>query len=217
MIKKLLYKEVKIAASPLSYWFIAFALMTLIPRYPILISSFFICLGIFYTFQQIREYNDITYTVMLPVRRKDAVMAKYLFVLLIELIAFILFFLLTTIRMKFLGDVEPFISNPLMNANVAYLGYILLVFWVFNYVFLKGFFKTTYKIGKPFILFSITSFFLVIMCEVLHNIPGLNSLNSPSTVSGLQLIVLIFGILVFILGTWTSYKKAIYYFEKIDL
>ena len=85
-MKKLLYKEMKLSANPLSYWFIAFSAMTMIPRYPILVGSFFICLGIFYTYQQIREYDDITYTVMLPVKKKDVVTAKYLFVLFIEFI-----------------------------------------------------------------------------------------------------------------------------------
>ena len=58
-MKKLLYKEMKLSANPLSYWFIAFSVMTMIPRYPILVGSFFICLGIFYTYQQIREYDDM--------------------------------------------------------------------------------------------------------------------------------------------------------------
>ena len=64
-MKKLLYKEMKLSANPLSYCFIVFSVMTMIPRYPILVGSFFICLGIFHTCQQIREYDDITYTVML--------------------------------------------------------------------------------------------------------------------------------------------------------
>ncbi len=139
-MKKLLYKEMKLSANPLSYWFITFSAMTMIPRYPILVGSFFICLGIFYTYQQVREYDDITYTVMLPVRKKDVVSAKYLFVLFIELMAFVLCALLTIIRMKFLGNAAPYVTNPLMNANAAYLGYLLAVFASFNGIFLAGFF-----------------------------------------------------------------------------
>lgn len=89
-MKKLFYKEMKLSANPLTYLFIAFSAMTMIPSYPILVGSFFICLGIFHTYQQIREYDDVTYTVMLPVKKRDIVTAKYLFVLFIELTAFIL-------------------------------------------------------------------------------------------------------------------------------
>ena len=46
-MKKLLYKEMRLSVNPLSYWFITFSAMTMIPRYPILVGSFFICLGMF--------------------------------------------------------------------------------------------------------------------------------------------------------------------------
>ena len=41
---QLLKKEMKLAASPLSYIFIVFGLMAFVPGYPILVSSFFVCL-----------------------------------------------------------------------------------------------------------------------------------------------------------------------------
>lgn len=126
-MKKLFYKEMKLSANPLSYWFIIFSDVAMLPRYPILVGSFFICLGIFHTYQQIREYDDITYTVMLPVKKQDVVTAKYLFVLFIECTAFILCTLLTIIRMKVLGNSAPYVTNQLMNANAAYLGYVLIV------------------------------------------------------------------------------------------
>lgn len=216
-MKKLLYKEMKLSANPLSYWFIAFSAMTMIPRYPILVGSFFICLGIFYTYQQVREYDDITYTVMLPVRKKDVVSAKYLFVLLIELIAFVLCTLLTIIRMKFLGNAAPYVTNPLMNANAAYLGYLLAVFASFNGIFLAGFFKTAYKIGKPFILFCVVGSIIIFMGEVLHHIPGLESLNDPANLSIPQVVILLIGIAMFKLCTWFFYQKALKDFEEINL
>ena len=216
-MKKLFYKEMKLSANPLTYWFIAFSAMTMIPSYPILVGSFFICLGIFHTYQQIREYDDVTYTVMLPVKKRDIVTAKYLFVLFIELTAFILCTLLTIIRMKILGTAVPYATNQLMNANMAYFGYTMIVFAVFNSIFLAGFFKTTYKIGKPFFIFCIVSFIIIIMGEILHHIPDLESLNNPSNLSMPQVVIFAIGIVVFMLCTWLSYQKAVKDFEGIDL
>ena len=216
-MRKLLYKEMKLSANPLSYWFIIFSAMTMIPRYPILVGSFFICLGIFYTYQQVRECDDITYTVMLPVKKQDVVTAKYLFVLLIELMAFVLCALLTIIRMKTLGNAAPYVTNQLMNANAAYLGYIMLVFATFNSIFLAGFFKTAYKIGKPFILFCVVGTIIILMGEVLHHIPGLESLNDPANLSIPQVVILLIGIVMFKLCTCFSYQKAIKDFERLDL
>ena len=216
-MKKLFYKEMKLSANPLTYWFIAFSAMTMIPSYPILVGSFFICLGIFHTYQQIREYDDVTYTVMLPVKKRDIVTAKYLFVLFIELTAFILCTLLTIIRMKILGTAVPYATNQLMNANMAYLGYTMIVFAVFNSIFLAGFFKTTYKIGKPFFIFCVVSFIIIIMGEILHHIPDLESLNNPSNLSMPQAAIFAIGVVVFMLCTWLSYQKAVKDFEGIDL
>ena len=216
-MEKLFYKEMKLSANPLTYLFIAFSAMTMIPSYPILVGSFFICLGIFHTYQQIREYDDVTYTVMLPVKKRDIVTAKYLFVLFIELTAFILCTLLTIIRMKILGTAVPYATNQLMNANMAYLGYTMIVFAVFNSIFLAGFFKTTYKIGKPFFIFCVVSFIIIIMGEILHHIPDLESLNNPSNLSMPQVVIFAIGIVVFMLCTWLSYQKAVKDFEGIDL
>lgn len=216
-MKKLFYKEMKLSANPLTYLFIAFSAMTMIPSYPILVGSFFICLGIFHTYQQIREYDDVTYTVMLPVKKRDIVTAKYLFVLFIELTAFILCTLLTIIRMKILGTAVPYATNQLMNANMAYLGYTMIIFAVFNSIFLAGFFKTTYKIGKPFFIFCVVSFIIIIMGEILHHIPELESLNNPSNLSIPQVVIFAIGVVVFMLCTWLSYQKAVKDFEGIDL
>ena len=85
-MNKLLKKELRLTAAPITYFFLAFALMTLIPGYPILVGGFFITLGIFYTFQMARESNDILYTALLPCKKQDVVRAKYTFCVLIELL-----------------------------------------------------------------------------------------------------------------------------------
>ena len=68
-MKKLLIKEIRLAASPLSFLFLAFSVMALIPGYPILVGSFFVCFGIFHSFQATRETNDILYSVLLPLSK----------------------------------------------------------------------------------------------------------------------------------------------------
>lgn len=217
MIRKLFYKELKLTANPLSYWFIAFSFMTMIPSYPILIGSLFICLGILHTYKQIRECDDITYTIMLPVKKKDVITAKYLFVLFIEIMAFIICTVLTIVRMRVLGNAQVYTKNPLMNANVAYLGYVMIIFAAFNSIFVSGFFRTIYKIEKPFAIFCLASCIITVIGEVLHHIPGLESLNSPSKISMLQVGIFTIGIIMFFVCTWLSYQKSVKAFEELDL
>ena len=114
----LIKKEFKLSAHILSYFFIAFGLMTFIPGYPILVGVFFSCLGIFQSFQSYRESNDIAYTILLPVSKKDIVKAKFIFVLTIQFLTFLLMFIITIIRMTMLVDVEAYVLNPLLTANL---------------------------------------------------------------------------------------------------
>ena len=60
-MRNILLKEMKLSASILSYLFIAFGLMFFIPGYPILCGVFFVTLGIFQSFQNAREANDLVY------------------------------------------------------------------------------------------------------------------------------------------------------------
>ena len=89
---------------------------------------------------------------------------------------------------------------------------------LFNLIFLGGFFKTAYKIGRPFVIYIIVGFVLIFVFEALHHVPGLEALNSFGTENmGLQLILLIAGAVLFIIMTGLSYKSACKNFEKIDL
>ena len=154
-MKALLKKEMRLSASILSYLFISFALMTLIPGYPILCGVFFITLGIFQTFQSAREANDIVYSALLPVAKRDVVKGKYLFSMFIELSGFFVMAVLTIIRMTVLSESQTYRENPLMNANLFFLGMVLLIFGLFNCIFVGGFFKTAYKFSKPFVTYII--------------------------------------------------------------
>lgn len=217
-MRELMKKEMTLTAAPLTYLFLAFGVMTMIPGYPILVGAFFVALGIFYTFQYAREYNDITYTALLPVRKSDVVKTKFAFTILIELIGFAINAVFTAVRMLWLADVGPYASNPLMNANLAYLGYVLIIFALFNMIFLAGFFKTAYYIGKPFVIFCIAAFLAVGIGETLHHIPGLAFLNATKGEDvGLQCVVLLIGILVYVMGTFASLCISVRRFDRIDL
>ncbi len=215
---KLLKKEMKLTASPLSYIFIAFALLAFVPGYPILVGSFFTCFGLFQSFQTAREANDVTYTVLLPVAKGDVVRAKYAFCIFIEFCYFALTAAATLVRMTALSEMAVYRNNALMNANLVYLGFVLLILGLFNAVFVGGFFKTAYKFGKPFVIFIIAAFLIVGIGEILFHIPGLSALNAFGfTHIGLQMGVLAMGAILYALLTAISMKRAIRSFERIDL
>lgn len=217
-MKHLLLKEGKLAASILSYLFLLLALMAFLPGYPILMGTFFACLGLFQSFQSAREANDLTYTALLPVAKGDVVRAKYAFCAAVELCFFLLTGAVTLLRMTVLSEAFIYRQNPLMTANLVYLGYVLLILGLFNGIFVGGFFKTAYKFGKPFVLFMVAAGLVVGVAETLIHIPGLSALNASGfTHLGVQLTALAAGLAAYALLTLTSMHRSIRRFEKIDL
>ena len=217
-MKNLLYKELKLSASVLSYVFIAGALLTFVPGYPILLGAFFTTLGIFYSFQSTRENNDIQYSLLLPVAKADIVKSKYLFTLFIEFCSFVIMAAATFIRMLLLENAKVYTSNALMCANLAFLGFALLIFGLFNFVFISGFFKTAFYFGKPFIAYGIITLFIIAFAETLHHLPGMACVNSFGFENILpQGAIFGCGALAFIALTYFGLKISVSRFEKIDL
>lgn len=217
-MKNMLIKELKLSASPLSFLFILFGILTACPGYPILVGGFFVCLGIFQSFLASREANDIVYSALLPVKKVNTVKSKYIFCIFIELCAFLLSAIITLLRMTVFVNFAVYRNNALMNANFVYLGFLALIFGLFNSVFVCGFFKTAYTVSKPFIFFIITAFLVITVGEALHYIPCFSAVNSFGFENmGLQSVFLLVGVILYLLLTFVFEKRAEKYFEKIDL
>ena len=217
-MSKLLKKELRLAASPLSYWFLAFSLMTMIPGYPILVGGFFVCLGLFQSYQNAREQNDVIYTALLPVAKTDIVRAKLGFTVLIEIAAWCLSAVLTLVRMLLMSSAGVYTANAMMNANLVYLGWLAVLYGLFNVIFVRGYFKTVYKIGKPFVIFTILGLLVVAVAEVMHHLPGLAWLNSTGFDRfGGQLVFLLAGISLYLIMTGYTLNASVRSMERLDL
>jgi len=214
---KILLKEMKLSASILSYVFIVFGLMFLLPGYPVLCGAFFTTLGIYQSFQNTRETNDILFSALLPISKEDVVRGKYLFVCLIELCSALLMTLIAVLRMTVFADSPVYRENALMNANGFALGTAFVLFGLFNAIFVGGFFRTVYRIGKPFI-YIVVNFVVIAVAEALHHFPGLSALNAFGTDAfGLQMGLLILGMSIYVVLTYISFRKSCSRLERIDL
>lgn len=217
-MKNLIYKELGLATHILTYLFLGFTLMTFIPGYPILCSAFFVCFGIFQSYQTSRENSDILYSVLLPVRKTDVVKAKFYVAVILQMIAFALCSVFTIIRMMFLSEAEIYTTNALMCTNFVFLAFVLIIFVAFNLVFIGGFFRTAYNYGKPFIIFIILTFVVIGIAEALHYLPGLGWLNSLGfDYLSRQLIFLASAFVLYVASTILACKVSQKNFNKIDL
>lgn len=214
---KILKKEMTLSAAPITYIFILFGFLFFLPGYPILCAPFFVTLGIFKSFQNAREANDFVFSALLPIAKKDVVKGKYMFSCLIELASLCVMAVSTLIRMSVLKNNAVYQSNALMNANLYGLGAALVIFGLFNFIFIGSFFKTAYKFGS-FVSYIVAAFLALGIFETLHYIPGMGAVNAFGFDHlGLQLTLLAAGAMIYLVLTWISYRNACASFDKIDL
>ncbi len=217
-MRNILRKEMRLSASVLSYLFIAFGAMFLIPGYPILCGVFFVTLGIFQSFQSAREANDIVFSALLPIAKRDVVKGKFLFVCFIELCGFFLMAAVTVLRMTVLSEAQAYRHNALMNANPFALGMALLIFGLFNLIFVGGFFRTAHKFAKPFVAYIIAAVLVIGAGESVHHVPGFEAVNAFGFEHILlQLALFAAGAVCYAMLTLISFRNACKNFEKIDL
>ena len=214
---KILKKEMTLSAAPITYFFILFGLMFFLPGYPILCAPFFVTLGIFKSFQNAREANDFVFSVLLPIAKRDVVKGKYMFSCLIELASLLAMAVPTLIRMSVLKNNAVYQANALMNANLYALGAALVIFGLFNLIFIGNFFKTAYQFGS-FVGYIAAAFLAIGFFEALHYIPGMGAVNAFGFDHlGLQLVLLAAGVMVYLVLTWISFRSSCASFDKIDL
>ena len=217
-MRLLIKKELKLSTSPLAWWFLMFSLMTFIPGYPIMMGAFFICFGLFQSVQSAREADDIIYSALLPIRKKDVVKAKYLVTVFFQMLGFLFIGVFAGIRMTALSEVSAYVDNKLLAANLTYLGGVLLIYTAFNGIFLGGFFKTAYYYGKPFIFYIIVTVLIVGAFEAAWHFPNLHFLGESNLRALLlQVPVLLAAVVIYVGVTFASLKKAQKSFVKIDL
>ena len=217
-MRNIMRKEMRLSASVLSYLFIAFGVMFLLPGYPILCGAFFVTLGIFQSFQTAREANDIVFSALLPIAKRDVVKGKFFFVCFIELCSFLLMAIVVVLRMTVMSEGEVYRHNALMNANPFALGMALLIFGLFNLIFVGGFFRTAHKFAKPFVSYLIAAFLMIGAGESVHHFPGLDSVNAFGFDHILlQLALFAAGAASYVMLTLISFRISCRNFEKIDL
>ena len=210
----LLYKEMRLAAHPTSIVFAFLGCLVLVPSYPYSVVFMFGCLAPYITFVNARETNDLWYTAVLPMTKRESVLGKCLLV-----VSFQLFQLLFSVPFAILRDAMNMANNPVgLDATVAWYGFGFFLYAVFDLLFLTAFYKSGYKAGKAFILAAIPMVILMAAIEAAAHIPALVWMDSrqPEHLR-MQLPILLVGIVSYGALVPLAYRISAKRFEKVDL
>lgn len=147
-MKTLLYKQLRLVCHPMTPVFCLFGGMILIPNYPYSVTFFYVTLGLFFTFLNMREQKDIYYSAILPIRKRDTVKAALLFAVLVEVLSVII----TALFCVLSAQLQPGKDNAVgMDGNLMLLGAGFLIYAVFNLVFFTALYRSGYKVGVAYV------------------------------------------------------------------
>ncbi len=214
MTKCLIKKEFLLTAHPMTFVFTFFGIMLIIPNYIYYVAFFYTTLGIFFDFMNGRENRDTYFNAILPVSKKEVVKAKTAFVWIIET-ASVVFAVPFAILSR---TINPNGSNLAgIEANVAFFGLSLIMYSLFNAVFLNEFFKTAYKAGKSFIFGSIATAVFVLVAETADHMPVIGDYLEGKYGQLVQLPLLFVGIAIFTVSFFVVNIQCAKKYEKVDL
>ena len=212
----LLYKESRLVVPPTYLGFAVLTLFNLIPHYPMILGISYFMLALFIALSDANANKDHLFTISLPVRRDQVVLAKHLTVAAVQLAQ------LAALALVAVGAaiLRPAGNVVGMDGNYAFFGFVLISLGLFNVVFLPGYFTTGYQTGQPGVLAAITFVVSYGLFEVLVAfVPGakgtLDTLDPA--MAGPQLLVLALGAVAYIVLTTISYRISVRRFDRVNL
>ena len=212
-MKHLVYKELKLSINRFFYVLpILLAALLLIPNWIfLLVFMYFFWISVPQIYSAYLAQNDYNFTALLPIQRKDIVTSKAYALFILEGIHILVAVVFAVIHVLLYGS-----GNLFMDLNLAFFGVAILLFGVFNVVFLPTYFRTAHYFGKPTIYGTIATLiygfifeFGAIKYQFMRNIfeGNLASQILPFVIT----VLLSVGLNIF------AIKRSKINFEKIDL
>lgn len=226
-MKNLLYKEFKLSVHPLCYVFIGLsALFFLIPNYPLGVGSIYLLTIYPFLFVGVnkgQQSNDLLYTCLLPIRKKDAVKARVITVIILQLAYLLSASVMFPVSYLFnylinLGIEGPSkVSSPGLGLNsfVLLLAFVVIGLGIADLIYFSIYYKNGKSIVKSSLLTVICfAIYITLFTVVLPLIPGLEILNNLHI--GIQFGLLFVSLLISFGLHYLTYKVASKRLEKVD-
>ena len=224
-MKSLLYKEFKLAMHPLIYIFVfVFPLMALIPSYPIVISFIYVCSCypiLFLGANKGQQSNDIYFSCLLPVRRKDIVKARLFLLSIIQLISIVLVTIYGAIGSLYKEDILIEAGDKISDVGFGFgqigsvIGFVLLCFSIYDLIFVTCFYKSGRAIVSSTLLGMLGFMILLCITTLLLPISITSYFNFFSNLY-VQISSILIGLAIYILFHYLTYIRASNLFEKVD-
>lgn len=224
-MKNLFYKELRLAMHPVNYVFIIlFPLMILIPNYPLFVGFIYVCACypiLFLGANKGKQSNDIVYSVLLPIPKRDVIKARMLTLSFMQLVSFLITSALVPLAIVInnaVGKQGAAGVGISFNGYVSVLAFAVVAYAFFDFIYLVCF----YKSGRSVLLPTLLGIF--IFCAFLFTMTVLLPFCSKDYLHLFndaplweQFIFLLIGLAIYVLIHLAGYLIAKKEFEKVDL
>ncbi|MDN4067884.1 ABC-2 transporter permease [Paenibacillus vini] len=214
----LVMKDLKLGVNPMFFLLpVILGALMLIPGWLYFIVILYFCwITVPGVFGQFKAHNDLMFTSLMPVTKKDIVKARVLVIVIMELLHIVMAMIFGMINIQLYSSLTPFFFGP----HLGFWGLCFVMLAVFNVVFIPMYYKTAYKFGSAGIV-SIAAAMLFAGVAQWIGIasPVVSDLFTGSGVhnTGLQILILAAGIVILIALTMIAYRIAVKRFLKVEI
>ncbi|SDD84143.1 ABC-2 family transporter protein [Paenibacillus sp. UNCCL117] len=214
----LLMKDLKLGVHPifLVMPFLTGALM-LIPGWIYFIVLLYFCwITIPNMCNQFRAQNDLMFTSMMPVTKRDMVKARVSVIVLLELLHLIVAAIFGIFTILLYPNLKYYFFPP----SIGFWGLCLVMFAIFNLIFIPMFYKTAYKFGKAlFVSITVAMLFAGIAQWIGIQSPVVSDIFYSRDAHNLllQTSILIAGIVIFSVTSVLAYRIAFKRFLQVEI
>lgn len=214
----LMMKDFKLGIQPwvLIMPLLAGALMLVPGWIYFIVVLYFVWISIPNMFNEFKTQNDLMFTTMLSVTKKDMVKARIMVIAILEVLHIVVAMLFSLLTFYLYPNVVYYFFAP----HLGFWGLCFVMFGIFNILFFPMHYKTAYNYGIGYTIALIT----VMIYATVAQWVGIKDPTVFKLFYGtgaddviLQLSILLIGIAIFIVFTIISCYLSIKRFKKVDI
>lgn len=232
-MKNLIRKELLLTIHPAAWLLAMMSLLIFVPSYPNTVFVLYLMTSLVLLFNGIKENKDDLYMASLPVRKRDAVKARFSSIVIYQCLSILLALVAVLVIRFFLLGKEPYGSVKQlgdgvgMAASLAFIGMSFFIIGVCDLIFLPWHYRSGGKMLAPMLVSLIVGVALCFGVEAFGSLEkhGPESIRSfihlfnviETDTIVCQLIVLFGGIVLYGLFNFLAYKLSAKHYELRDL
>lgn len=214
----LVMKDVRLAVPPFFFLLpVLIGALMLIPGWVYFIVLLYFCwITVPNLFNQFKAQNDLMFTSVMPVSKRDVVKARVAVIVGLELLHIVFAAIFGSISLYLYPDVTYYFFPP----NMGFWGLNLVMLAVFNLIFIPMFYKTAYKFGWALfaavmaaMVFAGASQWLGIQHPVMNEV----FYGTDTQQVTQQALILITGIAVFAALSLFAYRLGVKRFLQVEI